>query len=143
MNNEQLVTRFQAEMESIVERERELGLCPTRFIEGVRRYGGVGYARRLLDKAESDLPPNTFTWLRKQGRLDLTAEYFVVQDQFRSLFTPSQSKLLDGDWSAGIKNDGGQCFPRVPIPQRFCKPRPLLGGRKFEQRVPWHFSETK
>lgn len=93
MDNEQLVAEFQTEMESIFERERELSLCSTRFIEGVRRYGGVGYARRLLDKAESDLPPNTFTWLRKQRRLDLTAEYYVVQDRFRSLFTPSQIEV--------------------------------------------------
>jgi hypothetical protein len=84
---------FQREMEQIFERERELGLCSTRFIEGVRRYGGVGYARRLLQKAESDLPENTFTFLRKQERLDLTMGYFVVQDRFRQLFTESEREV--------------------------------------------------
>ena len=90
MIEDDLVAQFQREMESIFERERELRLCSTRFIEGVRRYGGVGYARRLLQKAESDLPEDTFTFLRKQGRLDLAMEYFVVQDRFRSLFTASE-----------------------------------------------------
>jgi hypothetical protein len=93
MVEDDLAAQFQREMESIFERERELGLCSTRFIEGVRRYGGVGYARRLLQKAESDLPQNTFTFLRKQGRLDLAMEYFAVQDRFHSLFSPSEREV--------------------------------------------------
>jgi hypothetical protein len=64
VNDEALTVQFQIEMESIFDREREIGLCSTRFIEGVRRHGGVGYAHRLLEKAESDLPANTFTFLR-------------------------------------------------------------------------------
>jgi hypothetical protein len=51
-----------AEMLSIFEREREIGLCSTRFLEGVRNHGGVGYAHRLLQKADSDLPKDTFSF---------------------------------------------------------------------------------
>ncbi len=93
MNYEELVAQFQNEMESIFDREREVGLCSTRFIEGVRRYGGVAYARRLLEKAESDLPANTFTFLRNLGRLDLTMEYYVVQERFSSLFSQAEREV--------------------------------------------------
>lgn len=76
---------FNGEMLSIFERERELGLCSTRFLEGVRNHGGVGYARRLLQKADSTLPKDTFSFLRKIGRLDVTAEYWVLQPRFHPL----------------------------------------------------------
>jgi hypothetical protein len=87
------MAQFQSEMESIFDREREVGLCSTRFIEGVRRHGGVGHAHRLLEKAESDLPANTFTFLRDKDRLDLTMEYFVVQERFRSLFSDAEREV--------------------------------------------------
>jgi hypothetical protein len=58
MDNDILTAQFDAEMEGIFEREREVGLCSTRFIEGVRRYGGLAYAHILLKKAESELPKN-------------------------------------------------------------------------------------
>lgn len=90
MNEEQLSALFEAEMRSIFERERELGLCSSYFIQGVERYGGVANARRLLKKAESELPPITFTYLRRQGRLDLAMEYYVVQERFQPLFTPDE-----------------------------------------------------
>jgi len=93
MTNEVLETQFNAEMESIFEREREVGVCSTRFIEGVRRYGGVGYAHVLLKKAESELPPNTFRFLRNLGRLDLAMEYYVVQERFRALFNDTEREI--------------------------------------------------
>jgi len=94
VNYEGLVAQqFQNEMESIFDREREVGLCSTRFIEGVRRYGGVAYAHRLLERAESDLPANTFTFLRNLGRLDLTMEYYVVQERFSSLFSETEREV--------------------------------------------------
>jgi hypothetical protein len=95
VNDEALTVQFQIEMESIFDREREIGLCSTRFIEGVRRHGGVGYAHRLLEKAESDLPANTFTFLRNSGRLDLTMEYYVVQERFRSLFSAAEREIAE------------------------------------------------
>jgi hypothetical protein len=93
VNYEELRARFENEMESIFDREREVRLCSTRFIEGVRRYGGVAYAHRLLEKAESDLPANTFTFLRNRGRLDLTMEYYVVQERFSSLFSETEREV--------------------------------------------------
>lgn len=93
MTTETLEAQFNAEMESIFEREREVGLCSTRFLEGVRRYGGVGYAHVLLKKAESELPPNTFRFLRNLGRLDLTMEYYVVQERFKELFRETEREI--------------------------------------------------
>ena len=93
MTVEDSAAEFNAEMESIFEREGEVGLCSTRFIEGVRRDGGVGYAHTLLKKAESDLPKNTFSFLRNVSRLDLTMEYYAVQDRFRPLFSDSQREI--------------------------------------------------
>jgi hypothetical protein len=93
MHDEALMTQFNGEMESIFDREKEVGLCSTRFLEGVRRHGGVGYAHRLLEKAESDLPANTFTFLRNNGRLDLTMEYYVAQERFRSLFSDAEREV--------------------------------------------------
>ena len=93
MDDEIVMIQFHSEMESIFEREREVGLCSTRFIEGVRCYGGVAYAHRLLGKAESDLPANTFTFLRNQHRLNLTMEYYVVQERFRSLFSDTEREI--------------------------------------------------
>jgi len=93
MQDEALMAEFQSEMESIFDREREVGMCSTRFIEGVRGHGAVAYAHRLLGKAESDLPANTFTSLRSKSRLDLTLEYYVVQERFRSLFSEAEREV--------------------------------------------------
>jgi len=101
MDDNILTAQFNAEMESIFEREREVGLCSTRFIEGVRRYGGVGYAHALLKKAESELPKNTFTFLRNLGRLDLTMEYYAVQERFRSLFSDSEREIAQWRLASG------------------------------------------
>ncbi len=88
-----LTQQFHKEMLSIFDREREFGLCSTRFLEGVRNHGGVGYAKQLLKRAESDLPENTFSYLRNIGGLDLTAEYWVVQDRFRPLFESDEREI--------------------------------------------------
>jgi hypothetical protein len=93
MTSETLEAQFNGEMESIFERETQVGLCSTRFIEGVRRYGGVGYAHVLLKKAESELPANTFRFLRDLGRLDLTMEYYVVQERFQILFSETEREI--------------------------------------------------
>jgi hypothetical protein len=93
MHDEDLVVQFEREIDGIFDREREVGLCSTRFLEGVRRHGAVGYAHRLLGKAESDLPANTFTFLRNRDRLDLTMEYYVVQKRFRSLFSETEREI--------------------------------------------------
>ncbi len=90
---DELAIEFHREMESIFERERQLGLCSTRFIEGVRKYGGIAYAHRILAKSESDLPKDTFTSLRNQGRLDLTLEYYVVQRRFANLFSAAEREI--------------------------------------------------
>ena len=85
--------QFNREMWGICEREHEVGLCSTRFRQGLEAYGGVSYAHRLLAKADSDFPKNTFTYLRENGRLDLTAEYYVVQQRFHSLFSESEREV--------------------------------------------------
>ena len=76
----------------IVEREGEADLRSTRFRQMIERYGGLETAHRLL-KPDRDLPPNTFGYLRNIGRLDLTMEFYVVMDKYRSLFSEQEREI--------------------------------------------------
>jgi len=82
---DQLKREFDRDMRNILEREGELGLCSTRFRQMLNESDGWNVAKRLLSKGEP--PSNTFTWLRKQGRLDLTMEFYVVDEKYRTIFT--------------------------------------------------------
>lgn len=84
-DEDRLKSEFDREMRSILEREGELGLCSTRFRQMLQEGDGWSVAKRLLSKGEP--PTNTFTWLRKQGRLDLTMEYYVGDDKYKRIFT--------------------------------------------------------
>jgi hypothetical protein len=92
---EQLKNQFHDEMLNIFDREGDVGLCSTRFLEGVREYGGFEFVKRLLKKAESDLPKNTFSYLRGLNRLDLTAEYWVGDVKYRDLFDPAEIEVAE------------------------------------------------
>jgi hypothetical protein len=115
MVEDDLVAQFQSEMESIFERERELRLCSTRFIEGVRRYGGVSYARRLLEKAESDLPENTFTFLRKRD--DSISQWSTSSFKIASVpYSRRRSeRLLSGDSIMEIDSIGPRSVSPVTL----------------------------
>lgn len=92
---------FDADMRSILDREAEVGLCSTRFRQMVEQYGGLEAAKRLL-QPDRQLPPDTFSFLRRIGRLDLTMESYVVQDKYRSLFSDEERQIAQ--WRLDYEN---------------------------------------
>lgn len=87
-----LEDEFNQDMHGILEREGEVGLHSTRFRQMIEQHQGLTAAKLLL-KPEREFPPNTFSWLREIGRLDLTMEFYVVQDKYRSLFSSDEREI--------------------------------------------------
>ena len=80
-------------MHRILEREGpEANLCSTRFRQMIDHYGGLNAARRLL-KPDRELPPNTFTYLRRIGKPHLAMEFYVVMDKYQPLFTDDEREI--------------------------------------------------
>lgn len=76
--------RFHRAMISIYENaKRELGYNATRFLQMISDHGGLATARQLL---RSDAPSECFTTLWERGRLDLTVEALVLDDEFVPLY---------------------------------------------------------
>lgn len=65
----------------------ERGYWASYFLRGVRNHGGVEYARLLLHKEGTT---EGFERLRREDRLDLTAESLVLRPEFSSLFTQEE-----------------------------------------------------
>jgi hypothetical protein len=57
------------------------------YLQMVTDYGGLGAARKLLAAKEVQ---SGFTELWLKDRLDLTVEFLVLQNQWRSLFTSDE-----------------------------------------------------
>ena len=89
---ERLINEFDKDMHQILEKEREIGLCSTRFRQMVEQYGGVETAHRLLKS--SDLPP-MFKDLRDKGRLDLAMEHYVALEKYQPLFSNDERAIAD------------------------------------------------
>ena len=85
-----LIADFNRDMRWIVENESSVGYNSIRFRQMLERYEGYETAQRLL---RSQPPSNTFSPLREKGRLDLTAEYYVSQEKYESLFTESEREI--------------------------------------------------
>ena len=66
----------------------DLGYQPTRFIQMVNEYGGVGACKRLLDSGPVS---EGFCRLRALGRLDLSVESIILQEKWSVLFTEAES----------------------------------------------------
>src|SRR5208283_117465 len=92
---ERLEAEFDNDMRGILEREAEAGLNSTRFRQTIEQYGGVKTAHRLL-KPDRELPRDTFGYLRKIGRIDLTVEFYVVMEKYRALFSPPEREIAQG-----------------------------------------------
>ena|ERR1700674_431238 len=69
---------------------KETGYWAHRFLQMVRRRGGVGAARKLL--ADSEVSDG-FLKLRKAGRLDLSVEREVLRPKFETLFTEEERAI--------------------------------------------------
>jgi hypothetical protein len=83
---------FNNDMRGILERQAKIGLNSTRFRQMIDQYGGVEAAHRLL-KPDRQLPPDTFGYLRRNGWLDLTAEFYVVMEKYRPLFSDQEREI--------------------------------------------------
>ncbi len=68
----------------------ECGYRAMRFLNLVNQIGGHEAARQLL---RSDVHPEGLTALWEHGRLDLSMEALVLQEQWSALFTADELKL--------------------------------------------------
>jgi len=87
-----LEAEFDTDMREILEKERELKLCSTRFRRMLDEYGGLQSAHRLLKN--NNLPP-MFEYLRSEERLNLTMEYYVVLEKYRPCFSDEEREIAD------------------------------------------------
>lgn len=70
--------------------KHEAGYTATRFIQMVGEIGGLATAKRLLHApAVSD----GFTALWERGRLDLTVESLILQEEYRELFSDHEREI--------------------------------------------------
>lgn len=82
-----LEAEFTQALEGTVEAAKARNYIPTYFMQMLGELGGVETAKRLLAKSEPQ------TGLYELWRLDLikdSMEAVVLQDKFRSLFTPEE-----------------------------------------------------
>jgi hypothetical protein len=68
----------------------ETGYWAQRFLQSVRRNGGVEAARRLLSKPQ---PSEGLETLRKIRRLDISVEADVLRPEYAALFTESEREV--------------------------------------------------
>lgn len=70
----------------------EVGYWGRRFLQAVRRSGGIATAKRMLRRAPASASQRTkgLDAMLKANRPDLTLEAIVLRDQFRSLFTADE-----------------------------------------------------
>lgn len=79
---------FHEELVSLYRRTGEAtGYWPSRFLQAVRRNGGLVYAKRLL---EPQRVHSGFGILIEKRRIDLSVECVVIDPRFQSLFTESE-----------------------------------------------------
>jgi hypothetical protein len=95
-----LEANFNGDMLGILQKEVEADLRSTRFLQMLDEYGGLATAHRLL-KPDRQLPPNTFGYLRKIGRLDLAMEFYVVMEKYRPLFSSEEREIAQWRVSNG------------------------------------------
>src|SRR5947209_19259716 len=86
---ENLKAEFAEDMRQLLMKEREEGLCSTRFLQMIEEHGAVEAAHRLL-KPDRELPP-IFEYLRRIGRTDLAS--YVAQDRYRSIFSEEERDI--------------------------------------------------
>jgi hypothetical protein len=85
----ELETRFEADMIEKVYRTtgKETGYWASYFLRAVRRWGGVGAARRLLQQPHVSAG---LVRLRQKDRLDLAMETLVLAPEYHALFSDEE-----------------------------------------------------
>ena len=69
---------------------REAGYWAHYFLRAVRRYGGLEYARRMLQVRKNDSIQKGFQALIDAGRIDISMEALVLRPEFMPLFTNAE-----------------------------------------------------
>jgi hypothetical protein len=82
-----LEAEFTQALEGTVEAAKARNYIPTYFMQMLGELGGVETAKRLLAKSE---PQTGLYELWRLGLLKDSMEAVVLQDKFRSLFTPEE-----------------------------------------------------
>jgi len=82
-----LEAEFTQALEGTVEAAKARNYIPTYFLQMLGELGGVETAKRLLAKSE---PQTGLYELWRLGLLKDSMEAVVLQDKFRSLFTPEE-----------------------------------------------------
>ena len=111
-----LEQRFEHEMVETVYRAagRETGSWAGYFLRSVKAHGGVGAARRLLQKPGVS---RGLVKLAELNRLDLAMESVVLRDGFRPLFTDEELAMAErhlADARATRAADAPAADARVP-----------------------------
>lgn len=87
-----LEAQFDEDLRELLVNEREVGLKSSRTRQMVEEHGGVKTAHLLLEP-DRQLPPDTFGYLRRIKRLDLTIEWHVVMEKYRPLFSDQEREI--------------------------------------------------
>ena len=92
-----LEDEFHRAMLNIHDAAAKLGYRPTRFLQMFHEHGGVAAARRLLRAPEAQAG---LTRLWEIGRLDISMEALVVQEQWQPLFSDAERQAARDRLSA-------------------------------------------
>ncbi len=85
-----LESAFHEAMLNVYHTARSVGHDPTRFLQMVNEHGGVDAAKRLLRTPEI---PYGLKKLGELGRLDISMEALVLEDQWLPLFTDEERRV--------------------------------------------------
>lgn len=89
--SQNLELEFHEEMLAIHQKSgRATGYWPNRFLQKVRRAGGLAAAKEWL-KPEKGLSPGLLR-LARENRIDLSMEALVIKDPWKQLFTDEEVK---------------------------------------------------
>jgi hypothetical protein len=86
----------------------ETGYRPTRMVDMINRYGGLGTIRRLMVQY-ADFASDGYTHLWEHGRLDLSFEALMLHPRFASLFTEDERNWASQRLSQFCYTPSGGC----------------------------------
>ncbi|MBI2816865.1 MAG: HNH endonuclease [Acidobacteria bacterium] len=81
--------------ESYEETKRELKYNAARFLQQLRKRGGLEVAKRILAKKAESGKTKGFLTLADAGRLDLSVEAIALMPQFRQLFSANEIAVAE------------------------------------------------
>ena len=85
-----LIKKFNSDMESIYYTAAKLGYTPTYFLQMIQSMGGYKAAKQLI---HAKTPQSGLTKLWELRRLDLSVEAHVVKPEYHSIFTDEERRI--------------------------------------------------